>query len=276
MHKLRRMLLSPSVRTGFFVIGWVTLLFVLVLCPIGAGAQWVTGVGIIGVAFLVTANSLAIRASLWRSQANLTATKEFSRRETEDILSLIDVKADRLEKRVASVGSLNHRQSSTGNVRATTEAKTLSETRGPALEPKLIFPDMPYLANYLDAVGEAKRDPILVIGDFKLVNRDSVVERLRSVAHDLELKIETVSSTHREMPVWDVRSFKRIVILPHEAEPASLIPFSWIEPRARIHVLGAHIDDDYLRDLNYGTAVDFAHLPAGRLGVEVKVRRKQA
>lgn len=275
MDDLKRRLLSPKARTALFALGWVTLVVFGVSCLIGVRDNLLTALGVIGVAFLVTANSLAIRAVLWRAQANLTATKSWMSVANDEVIGLLNRNAGGIDRILADRGS-SGRSASANREDDDSRKRAISNSELELPLPRTILPDEPYLANYLNAVSEGKSYPTLIVGDFESHGNDSLRARLEFVAASLGIDVKIVSSVEENSPVWDVRSYKYIAILPHASKPAPLIPFSWIEPRAQIHVLAPRVHNEYLKALNYGTVVDFAHLHRNENGVEVKVRRSQA
>lgn len=275
MNSLRYKLLSPNARTVVFFIGWVILALFMVLCLCGAELKLLAGTGVIGLAFLVTANSLAVRASLWRSQANLTATKTSLSAASDEVVDLLVRNTESVDKLIAGQGRSQRGVASSRDV-VSSNFGAFSTFTPDVTDARTVFPDEPYLANYLNALSGVSKGPILVVGAFGAQDNDLIRKRLQSLATDLGIGVEIVSSVEKNSPVWDVRSYKHIAILPHEDKPASLIPFSWVESRAQIHVLARHVRDGYLRALNYGTEVEFAYLPGSKFGVEVKVRRNLA
>lgn len=275
MDDLKRRLLSPKARTSLFTLGWAILAAFGVSCLIGVQDNLLTALGVIGVALLVTANSLAIRAVLWRAQANLTATKSWVSVANDEVMGLLNRNAEGIDRILADRDS-SRRSASGSREDNESRMRSFSNSDHEPPVPRTILPDEPYLANYLISASEGRNDPTLIVGDFESHGTDSLRARLEFVAASLGIDVEIVSSVKENSPVWDVRSYKQIAILPHDSKPAPLIPFSWIEPRAQIHVLAPRVHNEYLKALNYGTEVKFAHLHGNKNGVEVKVRRSQA
>ena len=62
--------------------------------------------------------------------------------------------------------------------------------------------------------------------------------------------------------------------IPSSANPKPILPFSWVDARAKLHFLSASLDEEYLRELSHGVPVKFGSVRSGMDGVEFKVRRE--
>lgn len=272
MDDLKKFLLTPRARSATFLAGWAALLLAILSQLILHSVGLMCSLGLIGVGLLETSSALAVRAGLWRTQSNISESKKLA--------SLVERQSKNLDQAMTSVGqSLSRANTGVDGLNSKTRAivNQLEQrgmkvndggNNGAGIEAILAFQHLePRLAAYLLGIGAHESGRVLLVYD------TDDKRKVETVATLLGVKIEIVSPHNSNEKVWDIRSFQRIAVIPSIENPQPILPFSWIDARAKLHFLGDSLDEEYLRGLSHGLPINFGSVRSGMDGVEFKVRR---
>lgn len=273
MDDLKKFLLTPRARSLAFLGGWAMLGLAVLSQLILHRAGITCPLGLVGIGLLETSNALAVRASLWRIQSGIS--------ETRKLRSSVEGKSRDFDQMLTSIGrGISKTNSGLDGVNSRTRAivnqlqqrgmKVTDEgNNGAGVEAILAFQHLqPRLAAYLLGLGGSQVDPILLVYETNDEKKVETISRL------LGVEVVIVSPVSDEAKVWDIRKFQRIAIIPSSANPKPILPFSWVDARAKLHFLSASLDEEYLRELSHGVPVKFGSVRSGMDGVEFKVRRE--
>ncbi|MDK8346584.1 hypothetical protein QP868_06220 [Brevibacterium sp. UMB1308A] len=276
MQKLKHTLLSPRFRTAFFVAGWLIVATTVLLAVTTTPTSVVIAIGAFGLALLATANSLAVRAALWRSQSNFMTIK---RHQGEKLRNLELRHSAHTEHSSVLLGRIQSQLEQMANKPATPYSPKLPQNirfdANHMVESlRTMFPTEPCLANYLSTLLQSDHDRILLVGDFDEISPDSLHSRIDLFSKLAGINITLCRLADRKEPLWNVRKYQRIALLPSK-HPRALIPFSWVDSRTELYYLGAEMSEDFLQGMNFGIPVGFGWLSNEHHGIEFKVRRAQ-
>lgn len=272
MDDLKKFLLTPRARSAAFVAGWVTLLLAILSQLILRSVGIMCSLGLVGIGLLETSNALAVRAALWRSQSNISESKKLTtlvQHQFKNLDQAMTSVGQGLSKANAGVDGLNSKTRVIVNQLEQRGMKVNDGgNNGAGIEAILAFQHLePRLAAYLLGIDGQEAGPVL------LVYETDAKRKVETVAELLGVKVDIVSPLNYNEKVWNIRNFQRIAVMPSIESPQPILPFSWIDARAKLHFLSDSLDEEYLRELSHGLPVNFGSVRSGMDGVEFKVRR---